>query len=67
MKESEYLGKRMPTDEEFSEILKKIKEKGKVKRFRGKRSFTIMMAKEAKPTIMEEVHEIRSMGNYLKT
>ncbi len=45
----------------------KVREVKRVKRFRGGKSFVWVMSKEAKPTIVEEFHEIRSIGNYLKT
>ena len=46
--------------------IKKIKEMKKAKRFRGRRSFMWIMSKEAKPTIIEEFHEIRYIDHYLK-
>lgn len=47
--------------------IKKIKEVRKTKRFRGGRSFKVTLLKETKPTLVEEIHEIGSIKNYLKT
>tara|TARA_Y100000310_G_scaffold322704_1_gene382043 strand:+ start:2659 stop:4035 length:1377 start_codon:yes stop_codon:yes gene_type:complete len=44
----------------------KIKEIRKTEKFRGSRALKNMVFREAKPTILEEVHEIMSIKKYLR-
>jgi MFS family permease len=45
----------------------KMKEIRKVEKFHGTKAFKKMLIKEVKPTLLEEVHQIRSIGEYLRS
>lgn len=45
--------------------LPKIKEVRKTKKFSGKRAFKDLILKEAKPTVIEETHQLMSIKKYL--
>ena len=44
----------------------KIKEIKKTEKFRGSKDFKRIVFIEAKPTILEEIHQIGSINKYLK-
>jgi len=46
-------------------FLPKLKEIKKTKKFKGLKEFKDIFLKEAKPTLMEEVHEVASISKYL--